>query len=241
MTTPNPDTNPMPDPQRAAQNDPRPLRRGGLEVKRIYAAIFEEIVSGMLPPGAKLNEPELAKRFGISRGPLREAIRRLEERQLVKCTPNAGARVVMHSPDEIIETFVLREALEGMAARLAATNMTDAEIAQLRHVFEVERARGRLTGYERDFHMHIVHGSHNARLRRMINRDYYQLLRLWYSRSGWLSHGTDDSWKEHLRILEAIEHRDAECAEILMRRHIARLREQSIQNLQASGLRQAAE
>lgn len=220
--------------------DLKPPRRGGLEVKRIYAAIFEEIVSGTLTPGSKLNEPELAKRFGISRGPLREAIRRLEERQLVSCTPNAGARVVIHSPEEIIETFVVREALEGMAARLAATNMTEPELIKLREVFEAEKARGKSAGYERDFHMHIVHGSHNARLRRIINKDYYQLLRLWYSRSSWISHGTDDSWQAHLRILEAIEHRDAECAEILMRRHIALLRESSIENLKNMRAAEAA-
>ncbi|MDQ8729137.1 GntR family transcriptional regulator [Bradyrhizobium sp. LHD-71] len=222
-------------------NDTRPLRRGGVEVKRIYAAIFEEIVSGELPPGAKLSEPDLAKRFGISRGPLREAIRRLEERQLVSCTPNAGARVVIHSTEEIIETFIIRESLEGMAARLAAINMTADERIQLRKVFEEERERGRSAGYDRDFHMHIVHGSHNSRLRRIINRDYYQLLRLWYSRASWLCHGTEDSWREHQRILEAIEHRDAECAEILMRRHISRLREASIDNLKMLEAQQAAE
>jgi DNA-binding GntR family transcriptional regulator len=223
-----------------APDSPKPARRGGLEVKRIYASIFDEIVSGTLPPGTKLNEPELAKRFGISRGPLREAIRRLEERQLVSCTPNAGARVVSHTPEEIIETFVIREALEGMAARLAATTMTDEELVVLREVFEAEKARGKSAGYERDFHMHIVQGSQNLRLRRIVNRDYYQLLRLWYSRQAWLSHGTDDSWREHQRILEAIEHRDGECAEILMRRHIAHLREASIENLKKMRIDHAA-
>jgi DNA-binding GntR family transcriptional regulator len=212
-----------------------------MEVKRIYAAIFEEILSGALPAGAKLSEPDLAGRFGVSRGPLREAIRRLEERQLVSCTPNAGARVVMHSPEDILETFVVREALEGMAARLAATNMTQEERAQLRQVFEAERARGRSASYDRDFHMLIVQGSHNSRLRRIINGDYYQLLRLWYARASWLCHATDDSWREHQRILEAIEYRDAEWAEVLMRRHIARLREASIENLNAMKLQQAAE
>jgi DNA-binding GntR family transcriptional regulator len=221
--------------------DMRPLRRGGVEVKRVYAAICQEIVSGLLPPGAKLNEPELAKRFGVSRGPLREAIRRLEERQLVSCTPNAGARVVIHSPEDIIEVFVLREALEGMAARLAATNMTDEELVELRRIFEEERARGSSNWHDRTFHVYIVHGSRNSRIRRIINRDYYQLIRLWYSRERWIAHGTDDSWSEHERILDAIEHRDAECAEILMRRHIAHLREASSENLRAMQLQAAAE
>jgi len=229
----------MPDLRPQSANDARPLRRGGVEVKRIYGAIFEEIVSGSLPPGTKLNEPELAKRFGVSRGPLREAIRRLEERQLVSCTPNAGARVVNHSPEEIIETFYVREALEGMAARLAATNMTDAELLELRQAFEAEKARGESAGW--DFHNRITHGSRNARLRRIINRDYYQLIRLWYSRESWLCRDFDNAWQEHEQILNAIEHRDAECAEILMRRHVKRIREASIANFEAMKLQQAAE
>ena len=197
----------------------------------MFETIVDEIVSGVMPPGMKLNEPDLARRFGISRGPLREAIRRLEERQLVHCTPNAGARVVVHSPEEIIETYELREAIEGMAARLAALNMTDEEVVELRRIFEEETARGRSAGYPRDFHMHIVLGSHNRRLARIINEDFYQLLKLWRSQCGWLRFGSEESWRDHQRILEAIEHRDPELAEILMRRHLARLRTESIDNL----------
>src|SRR5690606_23211863 len=129
--------------------------------------IVELIVSGKLPPGAKLNEPDLAVSFGVSRGPLREAIRRLEERQLVRCTPNAGARVVEHSPEEIVQTFELREALEGVAARFAAERMTDQEIAELRTIFEEEVSSRRSVSWSRNFHLCIVQGSRNLQISRI--------------------------------------------------------------------------
>src|SRR3954470_18739562 len=126
----------------------KPVRRTGLEVQRVYDSLLDEIVSGTMRPGSKISEPDVARRFGVSRGPLREAIRRLEERQLVRCTPNSGARVIVHTPEEVIEAYEIREALEGMAARLAAVNMTDAERLELRQAFDAEKTRGKSGGYQ---------------------------------------------------------------------------------------------
>jgi DNA-binding GntR family transcriptional regulator len=210
----------------------KPVRRTGLEVQRVYDSLLDEIVSGTMRPGSKISEPDVARRFGVSRGPLREAIRRLEERQLVHCTPNAGARVVVHTPEDIMEAYQLREALESMAARLAATNMTDRQIAELREIFEEEKTRGRSAGYPRDFHMHIVLGSGNRRIARVINEDFYRLLRLWRRNYDWLCYGTEHSWRDHGRILDAIEHRDSEASEMLMRRHLSWLRAASLRSLE---------
>lgn len=213
-----------------------PPRRVGREVERVFESIIDEITSGALPPGTKLNGHELALRFGCSRGPVREAFRRLEERKLVHCTPNAGARVVEHTPQEVIEAYEIREALEGMAARLAARHMSDAELAELRQCFEAEVARGRSGGFRSDFHMQIVHGCHNGRLMRQLNEEYYAVFRMWHLSFTWLQRGGDNTWVDHRRILEAIELRDDESAELLMRRHIKRLRVQSIENLGRLGL-----
>ena len=211
-------------------------RRMGREVERVFDSIINEITSGSLSPGTKLNGPELAKRFGCSRGPVREAFRRLEERKLIHCTPNAGARVVEHTPQEVIEAYEIREALEGLAARLAARHMSDAEVTELREGFEAEVARGRSGGYHNDFHMQIVRGSHNGRLARQLNEEYYAVFRMWHLSFSWLQRGGDNTWVDHRRILEAIELRDDESAELLMRRHIRRLRIQSIENLGRLGL-----
>lgn len=211
-------------------------RRVGREVQRVFERIVEAITNGGLAPGAKLNEPELARTLGISRGTLREAIRRLEERQLVRCTPNLGARVVMHTPREILDAYEIREALEGLAARLAAQNMTDQELRELRIAYELEVSEERSRGYHSDFHMTIVRGSHNVRLAQMLNEDHYRLCKLWRNSCRWLRYGGGESWSDHKRILDAIEHRDADCAEILMRRHVARLRIQSREEIARLGI-----
>lgn len=203
----------------------------GREVERVFDAIVADIVAGTLSPGAKLNGPEISRRLGVSRGPVREAIRRLEERKLVECTPNAGARVVTHSPEEVIQFFYIREAFEGMAARLAAQNMTHEELADLRRIFDAEVARGRSGGYHADFHLRIVRGAYHPRLSRMMSEDFYALFMMWRRNFDWLHGDVGRSWVDHRRILEAIESRDGELAEILMRRHVSRLREQAEERL----------
>ncbi|MGE0311445.1 MAG: GntR family transcriptional regulator [Lautropia sp.] len=213
-----------------------PARRAGGEVQRVFERVIEDITSGVLPPGAKLSEPELARALGVSRGPLREAIRRLEERRLVHCTPNLGARVAAHTPREVLAAYEVREALEGLAARLAARNMSPDERAELRLVYDQEVSAARSRGFRSDFHMHIVRGSHNEGLARMLGENHYHLHKLWRMRCRWLRVGGESSWNDHRRILEAIEFRDAECAEILMRRHVARLRLQSLEELERLGI-----
>jgi DNA-binding GntR family transcriptional regulator len=213
-----------------------PQRRNGGEVQRVFEKIIDDITNGVLRPGVKLSEPDLARSLGVSRGPLREAIRRLEERQLVRCTPNFGARVVVHTPREILHAYEIREALEGLAARLAATEMTDDERRDLRNAFELEVAAACSRGYQSDFHMHLVRGSHNGRLIKMLDEDYYRLFKLWRSNCRWLRAGGDQSWTDHKRILEAIEYRDGDSAELLMKRHVARLRIQSWEELTRLGI-----
>jgi DNA-binding GntR family transcriptional regulator len=89
----------------------------------IAQQLTSAIVQGHIPQGSKISEPELAKQYGVSRGPLREAIVKLEGLGLVTRTANVGARVIQLNIQDMLDTFTMREALEGMAARLAATTM----------------------------------------------------------------------------------------------------------------------
>ncbi len=98
----------------------------------VFRQIRQAIVEGSIPAGSKISETELAKTYGVSRGPLREAIGRLEACSLVIRKPNVGARVMTMSSSQLLDIYFVREALEGMAARLAATHMTDEEIDKLR-------------------------------------------------------------------------------------------------------------
>src|SRR5690554_1975183 len=113
-------------------SDPiRDLANPATLADQVVERLQDDIVLGVLPPGTKLGEAELAARYGVSRGPLREAIRRLESRKLLERIPHVGTRVATLKLEDLIEIYRVREALEGMAARQAAENMSQAEIAGL--------------------------------------------------------------------------------------------------------------
>lgn len=198
----------------------------------VFEQIQIAIVKGEIPHGSKISEPELAKKYGISRGPLREAIRRLQGRKLVVHTPNAGVRVVSLSPHKLLEIYDVREALEGMACKLAAIHMTDEEIADLkesvvRHQQLKDRQQG-LTYYQDDldldFHYRIIEGSKNSKLMDMLSVHLYQIVKMYRYQFTAYSEQLTADLNEHALIVEALERRDSEIAEILMRRHISTVR-----------------
>lgn len=189
-------------------------------------------MEGELTPGQKLREAELAMTYGTSRGPIRDALRRLEAQRLVTTTPNAGARVVALSEQQLLELYQVREALEGMTCRLAATHMSDTEIDGLRqllktHEKEIEKQAGREYFRQHgdlDFHYQIAAGCGNQLLATAVCSDHYQLMRL-YRRKFSVHRGRPRrALIEHQRIFAAIEERDGELAELLMRRHISAAR-----------------
>ncbi|MFC6672804.1 GntR family transcriptional regulator [Marinobacterium aestuariivivens] len=199
---------------------------------RVCDDIVTAIVKGELPPGHKISEPELARTYGISRGPLREAIRRLEGLRLIERKPHIGARVVKLSAAELVEIYRVREALEGMACRLAAEYMSEDEIQQLRalldeHEQSVEEHEGRAYFQKEgdlDFHFRIVQGSKNAKLLEILGSDLYHLVRMYRYQFSVSSSRPKRALKEHRQIVDAIDARDPELAELLMRRHISAAR-----------------
>ncbi|ATJ81882.1 GntR family transcriptional regulator [Halomonas beimenensis] len=210
--------------------------------ERVFQQLQDAIVRGELAPGSKITEPGLSRAYGISRGPLREAMRRLEAHRLIERVPHVGARVVKLSIKELLELFDVREALESMAARLAAEHMTAEEIAGLREVLAVHERQSDLRRgeayYQRegdlDFHYRIVQGSHNRMLMGMLCDDLYYLVRLY--RTQYSASGTrpQRAFVEHHRIVDAIEAGDAELAELLMRRHVSASRENVVERYAAS-------
>src|SRR5690554_6696051 len=101
---------------------------------RLLLEIQRTIVEGEIESGSKISEPELARKFNVSRAPLREALARLERCHLIERIPNAGARVVKLSTEGLLALYQIREELEGLACRLAAENMDDAEIQQVQEL-----------------------------------------------------------------------------------------------------------
>jgi DNA-binding GntR family transcriptional regulator len=196
--------------------------------ERIEAAI----ISGDLQPGSKLSEQALAASLGVSRGPLREAIRRLEGRKLLQRTPNIGVRVASLSPSDLYEVLQVREALEGLACGLAAQNMTDDELEALSELLEQHQQQKSVqegTGYYQeskdfDFHFRIVKGSRNARLVQMLCEDLYYLLRVYRYKSSTKPGRAKQALREHKDIVAALMRRDPAEAERKMRLHIGSAR-----------------
>ena len=101
---------------------------------RVFGQIQDAIVKGELKSGVKMSEAELTARYGVSRGPLREALRRLEARKLLTRIPHVGVRVVALTIEDVLQMYQVREVLEGMAARLAAQHATDEEVQSLKQL-----------------------------------------------------------------------------------------------------------
>jgi DNA-binding GntR family transcriptional regulator len=198
-------------------------------VERIEAAI----VGGDLQPGSKLSEQGLAVSLGVSRGPLREAIRRLEGRKLLERTPNIGVRVARLSLKDLHEVLQIREALEGMACGLAAKRMTEAELkglADLLDQHQQQRSVQEGTGYYQeskdfDFHFRIVKGSRNERLIQMLCEDLYYLLRVYRYKSSTKPGRAMKALREHKEIVAALVRRDPVAAEQKMRQHVSNARQ----------------
>ena len=196
---------------------------------RVVAHLTQAIISGELPPGAHISEPKLAKQLGISRGPLREATRRLQERMLVTHTPRQGVRVIELSRAVLHEVCTIREALEGIAAREAAMNITEEEAVELTGVIERHRHLLESTdnldygpaNADQDFHVAIAKYSRNSLLFNMLTREYYPLIRLFRVHHKWVRGRALRALKEHQGIVDAIIDHDAELAELLMRRHVS--------------------
>lgn len=200
---------------------------------RVFESLQDAIVRGEIPPGSRVGETELAERFGTSRGPLREALRRLESRHLVERTPHVGIRIASLGYAALIEIYYVREALEGMAARLAALHMTDAEVAGLKALLaahEQDEALKADTAYfqqegDLDFHYRIIQGSHNAALAEMLIGELYHRIRMYRYQVSAYANRPKKAFGEHQRIVEAIEARDGDLAEMLMRRHLSSARQ----------------
>jgi DNA-binding GntR family transcriptional regulator len=214
-----------------------PPRRSHVHVDAAVVRLERAILSGELRSGTRLSEHALAKLCGVGRGPLREAVRTLEGRRLVERVPFSGVRVTQLSIEDFQQLLVAREALEGIACRQAAECMTLAETRELRHCLTTFSKRIKKNGIgsvyvdgtqDNDFHVQIVRGSRNKWLEQLLCRDLYALLRMYRYHSATVGDRAVKSMQEHETIFSAIEKRDPDEAERLMRLHIAHSRDNLI-------------
>lgn len=188
-------------------------------------AIEEMIAMGRLPPGHHLDETELAKEFGVSRTPIREALIQLASMGIIVMRPRRGAVVAEISPQKLIEMFEVMSELEGVCARLAARRMSKAEHATLiaeHHACEEARNAPDPDEYfyrGEAFHDCIYRGSHNAYLVEQV-RSLHRRLRPYRRLQLRVRGRIDTSFSEHDAVVTAIIDGKSELAEELLRNHI---------------------
>ncbi|HEY8486391.1 MAG TPA: GntR family transcriptional regulator [Limnochordales bacterium] len=191
----------------------------------VFEALREAIINGTLKPGERLMEAQLADELGVSRTPVREAIRKLEHDGFVVMIPRKGAYVADISLKDVAEIFDVRRALEALAAQLAAERATEEDLERAERVLVeygecIDRQDiQRLIEVDTRFHEVIYQMAGNARLQQMLNLLREQVQRF---RTMTLSHGPRmrQALEEHRRIVEAIASRDGERAARLAQEHI---------------------
>jgi len=196
----------------------------------LKAAIIQmDVYSGSEAP--KLDERQLAEQLGVSRTPVREALTRLEQEGLVRTVPRRGAFVVRKSKKQIVEIIQAWAALEGMAARLATERATDDEIKSLHSEFVTfdnsDTASANIDEYSEqniDFHQRIVQLGQSALLQQLMEGLFIQMQFI-RRRSVRDSDRTKRSVSDHIRIINALERRDAEEVQQLVVAHAISLAE----------------
>lgn len=198
-----------------------------------YRRLLEEIRLGRLQPGVRLRESELADRLGISRTPVREAIRQLESDGLVVHLPRQGATVRTLDYSEIMELYEMRAVLEGTAARLAARAASEVELAELRALNE-ELAKaphgGQAYELNRLFHLTLLDAAKNRFLIKGANA-LQKTLYILGPTTLLDSERAERAVDEHRLILAALEARDGARAESVMREHIEAAQAARLRNL----------
>ena len=211
---------------------------------RLHDTVVEHlrnfIVEGLLAPGIKLNERELCNTLGISRTPLREALKVLAAEGLIDITPNRGATVSHMSEAEIREMFELMSGLESFSGELACERITPAELTEIKalhYTMLACHAQGDLPGYYAQNHQ--IHDRINLAARNDALRQIYvstnrrlQALRF---RSNFQTTKWDKAVQEHDEMIKALEARDGARLATILRQHLLEKRDAVLQLLAEDG------
>jgi DNA-binding GntR family transcriptional regulator len=197
----------------------------------IKARIFNQEFA----PGERLVVEKLADEIQVSRTPIREGLRVLVQEGLVNYD---GKSYTIFNPTigDVQEIFIIRQALESLAARCAAANMPPEEIEQLREIireYESGNSKHSLVEIDIKFHDAVIHGAANSRLERIVAnmREQLKLIRNWVAEG--IEEGTQESEtiQEHQQVLDGISRRDGRAAAEAMTRHLDNGQRRTIRNL----------
>ena len=188
----------------------------------VYNKLRQGIIKGKLKPGQKVVMAELAKAFGLSETPVREAIRRLESEGYIDFTPHMGAIVTKIDEGELVEIYLIRIALEELATRLASPHITEKDIDFLNKKnseMEMVIQQGRyenLAAINKAFHLRIYKAAPFPRLYKMIC-DLWDTFERWPSVFSYVPERAAASVEEHKKIIQALRERDMEQADRLIK------------------------
>ena len=204
---------------------------------RVFNRIREDILSGKYSENEELKENTIGNELGVSRTPVREALRQLELEGLVKIIPNKGAYVTGISEKDIHEIYVIRSYLEGLCARWACEKITKDQIEALEEVIYLSEFHTKKEHHEQiveldnKFHELIYQASDSKILRHVLTDFHHYVQRVRKITLSKTERATDSN-AEHTAILEAIRMRDGDLAERLAHEHIIK----TIQNITKQGL-----
>jgi len=192
-----------------------------------YGQIKEMIISAKLPPGSLLTEGELAAQLGLGRMPVREAMQRLAQEDLVMILPRKGSFVHPIQVEDLQKIFELRVTLECLSCELAAERITDEELEGLDALFEkvdtLAEGSEEHVRIDRAFHRAIAAATRNEYLQRAVDRTLNLAIRLLYV-SGSRMAKVGEIAEEYRRVLDALRRRDGKAAAEAMRAHIEEFR-----------------
>ena len=197
----------------------------GSTADAIHDAVAEGILSRVLPPGWRLGEERLASLFSVSRTPVREALMRLESESLAARNRRSGLVVADVSAEQILEIYVIREALDGIAARQAAHFSSPVDIAALTRLNDALASAAAEGAYERmaslnvEFHTALARASRNEMLQRFVDQ-VHQAVRRFKRTTFSEPDRAEEAVREHRAIIEAIKEQDEVAAEEAARRHM---------------------
>ena len=209
---------------------------------RVFQKIREDILNGIYKENDELRENTIGKELGVSRTPVREALRQLELEGLVTIIPNRGAYVTGISHKDIWDIYVIRSMLEGLCVRWAVEHITDAQLDELEETillseFQMKKESGfsaeQIAALDGRFHS-ILYEASGSRILGHVLTDFHNYVQTARRSSVVSEERARKSIREHRQILRAIRDRDEEMAEQLANEHIMHV----MQNLKKQGYEQ---
>ena len=194
---------------------------------KVFQSIRDDILKGKYEENEELRESTLGKELGVSRTPVREALRQLELEGLVKIIPNKGAYVTGITGKDISDIYVIRSLLEGLCARWATEHITEEQIDKLEeiillseyHVNKKKELASQVTKLDGEFH-EVLYEASNSRILEHVLSDFHNYVQSARKMSVTKQDRAEKSIAEHKEILQAIKEKDADRAEKLANEHV---------------------